>query len=150
VIIGAQHNHFVLRARDEAQHRALVVSHKLGPVSAPSIVIPLMAAARQRGIEARVFYGKTRRPMSSRAEGQLTGRAEEGGVVLNAIQSPRLHAKVLAWDDDAIAVSSLNWLSADPTEIGSLNEIGIWIKAPGAAKTMIDDFERALSLTGAK
>lgn len=144
LVIGAQHSHFVLRARDEAQHRVLVVSHKLGPVSSPSIVVPLMAAARQRGIEPRVFYGKTRRPMNRRAEAQLTAHAKEGGVTLNAVEEPRLHAKALAWDDDTIVVSSMNWLSADPTEIESVNEIGVWITAPGAAKTVCEDLDKAL------
>lgn len=144
VIIGAHHNDFVLRARDEAQTRALVVSHKLGPVSGPSIVTPLIAAVKDRGIKARVLYGRTRKPMSSRAEAELAASAGAAGVALDAVHSPRVHAKVLAWDDDAIAVSSLNWLSADPTEIDSLNEIGVWVQAPCIAKALIDDIDRAL------
>lgn len=148
LIIGAQHNHFVLRARDEARRRAFVASHKLGPVSSPSIVIPLMTAARERGIDVEVFYGKTRRPIRPQSAGKLAAQAAEVGVTLKAIESPRLHAKVLAWDDDNIAISSLNWLSADPTELDSLNEIGVWIESADAARTLIDDFHGALSRTG--
>lgn len=39
----------------------------------------------------------------------------------------------------------VNWLSADPTEVESLNEIGVWINAPRVAKTAIDHFECALA-----
>lgn len=148
VIIGAQHNQFVLRARDEARRRTFVASHKLGPVSSPSIVVPLMTAAKERGIDVEVFYGKTRRPIRPQSARKLAAQAAEVGVALKAIESPRLHAKVLAWDDDAIALSSLNWLSADPTELDSLNEIGVWIEAPDAARTLIDDFHAALSRNG--
>lgn len=148
VVIGAQHNHFVLRARDEAQHRALVLSHKLGPVSGPGILTPLMAAVRQRDINARVFYGAIRKPMNSQAANRLAVDAADIGVALNAIHHPRVHAKVVAWDDDAIAISSLNWLSADATELDSLNEIGIEITAPGAAKAFFDNFEGVLNQNG--
>jgi phosphatidylserine/phosphatidylglycerophosphate/cardiolipin synthase-like enzyme len=59
-------------------------------------------------------------------------RAE--GVELAPVLKPRIHAKVLCWDDDNIVVTSLNWLSADPSAEYLRAEIGIHIQASGIAK----------------
>lgn len=145
VVIGAQHNHFVLQARDEAKSSAFVASHRLGPVSSPSVIVPFTTAAKERGISGQVFYGRTTGAVRAKAEADLASQAIGAGITLTPVKSPRLHAKVLAWDEDCVLISSLNWLSADPTELDSLKEIGIWIQATGVAKTLMDHFHRAVS-----
>ena len=42
---------------------------------------------------------------------------------------PRLHAKVLAWDNDNLAVTSQNWLSADPSDAARRSEIGVFVES---------------------
>ena len=53
---------------------------------------------------------------------------------------PRLHAKLLAWDDDALAITSQNWLSADPSDSAPLRELGLFINAPRVADHLITLF----------
>jgi cardiolipin synthase A/B len=143
IVIGAQHNHFVLRARDEALTRIFVASHRLGPVSGPSVIVPLMVAAEERGIEATVYYCRTVAPLWVKTEEQLVGTAARAGVSVAAVESPRLHAKVLVWDADSILVTSLNWLSADPIELDSLKEIGVWIGSKDVGTVLVDNFASA-------
>jgi cardiolipin synthase A/B len=54
------------------------------------------------------------------------------------IDEPRLHAKILGWDDDFPVVTSQNWLSADPSEANLRREIGIFIHASGIARLAIE------------
>jgi len=68
------------------------------------------------------------------------------GVAIQPVHKPRLHAKVLGWDDDALAISSLNWLSADPPDAEPYREIGVLIEAPRIADNFIRVFENARSI----
>jgi cardiolipin synthase len=61
------------------------------------------------------------------------------------VYTPRLHAKLLAWDDDALAITSQNWLSADPSDNAPLREIGVFINAPKVADQVIRLFQLQLS-----
>lgn len=143
VVIGAQHNHFVLKARDEAKTYAFVTSHRLGTVSSPSVIVPLMAAVEERGIKARIYYCRRTAPIRAKSEAKLVEDAVRGGVFLTPVESPRLHAKVLAWDEDSVLITSLNWLSADPIELDSLKEIGVWIQAKAVARVLVNHFSAA-------
>jgi hypothetical protein len=50
---------------------------------------------------------------------------------------------VLGWDDDALAITSLNWLSADPSDAALYREIGVLVEAPRIADNFIRLFENA-------
>jgi cardiolipin synthase A/B len=64
-------------------------------------------------------------------------------MAIRPIHRPRLHAKVLGWDDDTLAVTSLNWLSADPADAALNREIGVLIEAPKIAENFIRRFDNA-------
>ena len=59
---------------------------------------------------------------------------------ITPVLEPKLHAKLLAWDDDAVVITSQNWLSADPPDDKPRSEIGISIRSPGIARQIIDRF----------
>jgi cardiolipin synthase A/B len=65
------------------------------------------------------------------------------GLAIRPVHRPRLHAKVLGWDDDALGVSSLNWLSADPADSAPYREIGVLIEAPRISDSFLRRFELA-------
>ena len=50
---------------------------------------------------------------------------------------------MLGWDDDALAVSSFNWLSADPPDLAPFREIGVLVEAPRVVEHFIRLFEQA-------
>ncbi|MES2024315.1 MAG: phospholipase D-like domain-containing protein [Pseudomonadota bacterium] len=142
VIGGAQHESYVLRARDEAQERVFAASHRLGPVSVASVLTPLMQSAKTNKVQANVYYGRTTGAVWGSRQDVIVDEAATAGVSVELIKSPRLHAKVLAWDEDSVLITSLNWLSAASGDT-SLKEIGIYIEAKRAAQVVTSNFQGA-------
>lgn len=143
VVSGAQHNQFMLRARDEARKQIYVMSHRLGASATPSVITPMSAAVANNGIQAHIFFSRTTYPVPQRAKGEIIESAASQGVKAEPIQMPRLHAKVLGWDNDCVVITSLNWLSADPMSSSDPKEVGIWIQAPGIARQLLTHFQSA-------
>lgn len=139
LVLGPQHAHFARVARDNARHRIFVTSHKIGAAARPSVLVPALAAVRENGVEARMFYGLEG---PSEISNELF-IAENVGLLPSPVLSPRLHAKVLAWDDDHALITSQNWLSADPGESNVRREIGLMVESAGVARKLIDHFDAA-------
>lgn len=135
IIAGAQHNELVLRARDEAKNFIILASHRLGVAAGPGILAPLQrAAAESAELSVDVFYCRRTAPVRGTDERRLTQEATSSGVSLKPVHSPRVHAKLLVWDDDNAVITSLNWLSADQTHSSNLGEIGVHLRVPGVGQ----------------
>jgi cardiolipin synthase len=142
LVLGPDHGAMVRRARDELKRRAFVTSHRISSAARPAVVLPLIAAVEKNtDLEARIYYGIP----SGKGEGvraaELTMEAGSSGIRVRPVREPRVHAKLLAWDDDYLVISSQNWLSADPSEANKRKEIGVFINAPNVARNTIDYFE---------
>lgn len=139
LVLGPQHAQFARVARDSARRRMFVTSHKIGSAARPSVILPAITAVRENGIEARVFYGLA-------SEGLADNSGSSNGDPVPSVQpvlTPKLHAKILAWDDDHVLITSQNWLSADPGESNVRREIGLMVNSKGIAKAVIDNFDVA-------
>jgi phosphatidylserine/phosphatidylglycerophosphate/cardiolipin synthase-like enzyme len=137
LVLGPQHAQFARIARDAARRRMFVTSHRIGSAARPSVVLPAITAVRENGIEARVFYGVA-------SEGPVGAWTSPNGHPMPSVQpvlTPKLHAKILAWDDDHVLITSQNWLSADPGESNVRREIGLMVNSKGIAKAVIDNFD---------
>jgi hypothetical protein len=144
LVLGAQHGHFVREARDHAARRIFVTSHRLGTAAKQAVIIPAVAAARDRqGIETQVFFGRPSGQMTGVVAAEMTLDAGKDGVQVRSVHEPRLHAKVLAWDDDSAVITSQNWLSADPGHNSSLQEVGVFLKGGRIADNIITTFLNA-------
>jgi cardiolipin synthase A/B len=78
------------------------------------VIIPALSPAKSTQVKAELYYGRPTEVLSGvDAAGLAMGFARQG-VGIKPIYQRRLHAEVLAWDDDSLAVTSQNWLSADP------------------------------------
>jgi phosphatidylserine/phosphatidylglycerophosphate/cardiolipin synthase-like enzyme/DNA-binding transcriptional ArsR family regulator len=141
IVLGPQHAQFVRMARDRATKRIFVTSHRLGAATRAAIVVPASAAARERGLDVQIYYGTQSGHVSTSMTAKLTSSAGSDGVTLQAMIEPRLHAKILAWDDDNVLITSQNWLSADPGEASFRREIGVLIQCSGVARQTLEDFE---------
>jgi len=139
LVLGPQHAQFVRIARDTARRRMFVASHRIGAAARPSVILPAIAAVRETGIEARVFYGVA----SEGASGTPISPNGHPAPSVQPVLTPKLHAKILAWDDDHVLISSQNWLSADPGESNVRREIGLMVHSKGVAKAVIDNFDAA-------
>ena len=139
LVAGPEHAHFMRLARDKAQSRIFVTSHRLGAASRTVVIPPAIAAAKERGVDVSVYYGIVNPEMRSGAAA-LANAATGAGVVLRPVHEPKLHAKVLAWDDDNLLVTSRNWLSADTGVSSRLKEVGLFVQARGAARLVVEQF----------
>jgi hypothetical protein len=106
-----------------------------------------MVSARENKVQADVFYGRTTGAVWGSRQDLIVDEAAMGGVFVKLIETPRLHAKILAWDDGSVLITSLNWLSAASGD-ASLKEIGIYIESKQAAETVVADFHRARGESG--
>lgn len=143
IVIGSQHGSYILQARDEAKERIFVTSHRLGPISEASVVTPIMTGATTNKVKADVYFGRTTGAMRGEKKDALVEKASCSGVSVELIEAPRLHAKMLAWDDDSVLISSLNWLSAVSADLSTPKEIGVYIHGKNIAKAVIDNFDGA-------
>jgi hypothetical protein len=144
LVLGAQHGHFVRQARDSARKRIFVSSHRLGLAAKQAIIIPAMAAARdRRGVETQVFFGRPTGNLTGEMAAGMTLDVGKAGVQVRSVHEPHLHAKILAWDDDFAVVTSQNWLSSDPGESFPLQEIGVYLKGNRVADNVITTFLNA-------
>lgn len=143
VLIGAHHGKAVLEARDSAKNRIFVASHRLGPVSESAIIAPLKSAVSEGEVVGSVFFGRSTGAVKYKAQERIVADAASGGVAVEIVKSPRLHAKILAWDSDSVVISSLNWLSADPMSYVDPSEVGILLCSPGVADAVVGDFMAA-------
>ncbi len=143
MLYAPDHARLVLEARDRAQKRIFVLSHRIGIAARPVSLLPILAAVKAKDIEAAIYYGRTTGPLSGAHSAELTREFAKEGIAVRPVHRPRLHGKVLGWDDDAIAVTSLNWLSADPADAALNREIGVLVEAPKVAENFIRRFENA-------
>ncbi|MER8743129.1 TrmB family transcriptional regulator [Mesorhizobium sp. M1004] len=133
-------------ARDRYQRRAFVTSHRIGVAGKAVTLYPLIAGTKNKDedhIEVFAYYGRTTGAMSGIEATQIAREYASAGLSLRPVQRPRLHAKVLGWDSNCLAVSSFNWLSVDPSEKKPFNEIGVFIESTRIADTFINAFESA-------
>jgi phospholipase D-like protein len=135
LVLGPEHAAFVRRARDTVQKMFFVTSHRIGAVARPAVIIPAIAALDRRPeVEVQVYYGRPGGKGDGQRAAEMTWEAQAAGVKIRPIREPRVHAKILAWDEDYAVISSQNWLSADPSENKRRREIGVFIHAAGVSR----------------
>jgi cardiolipin synthase A/B len=143
LLFAPDHEKLILQARDRAKKRIYVLSHRIGIAAKPVALLPALSAVKANNVSASFFYGRTTGPLSGADSADLIREFAKEGLAIRPVHRPRIHAKVLGWDDDTLVVSSLNWLSADPADAALYREIGILIEAPRIADHFIRLFENA-------
>lgn len=140
LILGPQHADQVRAARDEASKRIFVTSHRLSNAAHTTVLAPVVAAAKDRDVATEIYYGIKSGPLSGAGLSDIIIEGHKHSVKITPVHEPRLHAKLLAWDDDAAVISSQNWLSTDPPDDKPRSELGLSIRSPGIARQIIDRF----------
>jgi cardiolipin synthase len=140
LVTGPEHGRFVRQARDEAKSRIFVMSHRLGAASKAFILPPAQGAAAIRDLDVKIYYGVVNPEMRNEVS-RLISSAEAAGVRLQHVHEPTIHAKILAWDDDNLLITSRNWLSADSAESNPFGEIGLYVQARSSARLVLDQFD---------
>lgn len=143
LVLAAQHDQIVRAARDGAAVRLFVCSHRWAPAGENLVLAPALAAASQKHVAVSVYFGEASGGLRGEATAEMVRESAKAGVEIRPVRKPRLHAKLLAWDNDAALITSQNLLSADPPDSRPRQEIGVLIRGTGVARTLIDRFEAA-------
>lgn len=143
ILSSADHAKLVLEARDRVERRIFVLSHRLGIAGKPVTLLPTLSAVLAKKVDAKLYYGRTTGVLSGANSAELREEFSKKGVSIEPVHRPRLHAKVLAWDDNFLAVSSQNWLSADPSDAAVDRELGVFVESPSIASHFVKAFEKA-------
>jgi phosphatidylserine/phosphatidylglycerophosphate/cardiolipin synthase-like enzyme len=92
-------------------------------------------AAGRDGVVATVLYTQASGPLRNRHARALAAEAAQNGLRLVQTRKIPLHGKIVAWDDDDLVITSLNWASASVDPDFPWGDIGVHICAPGVADT---------------
>lgn len=137
LLLGPHHEGAIRAASHDADQEFIIATNRLGSTARPGAIM-LAEYAAQRGRRATVFYGRPSGPVDEDDADQLIRDAAAKGVrVVRAPNSPGLHGKFVAWDSNDLLVTSLNWGSAVGDENFPYGEVGVHLKAPGAADHVV-------------
>lgn len=145
LVLGPQHKQFVREARDKAEHDIFVTSHRFSAGGRQAVIVPAITAAEQRGIKSSVYYGTPSGKGAGKAVAENVFEAAKLGMKIMPVHEPRLHAKILAWDNDHVLITSQNFLSADPSDLNIRREIGIYVRSASLARVLKERFQIALN-----
>ncbi|MRX35341.1 phospholipase D-like domain-containing protein [Aminobacter sp. MDW-2] len=143
LLFTGDHAQIPIEARNNFTRRAFVTSHRMGVAGKALTLYPLMAASTEDkvgGMELAAYYGRTTGILTGRDAAMIAREYAAAGLTLRAVERPRLHAKVLGWDSNSLAVTSLNWLSVDPSE-KKFREIGVFVESTRVADMFFDRLE---------
>jgi cardiolipin synthase A/B len=137
VVVGDAHDRLIRTASSSAVRRFVVGSNRLGSTARPGALIQGEVAGGRDGVHATVLYTQTTGPLKNRHARALSEEAQAHGLTLTRTKKIPLHGKFVAWDDDDLIVTSLNWASASADPDFPWGEIGVHIHAAGIASTAL-------------
>ncbi|MES0032468.1 phosphatidylserine synthase [Mesorhizobium sp. M0040] len=142
LILGDHHDVIMRTGSGMAVRKVLAGSNRLGSTARPGFIIQAEAAmARASELDITLLYSIASGPLKKRHARTLAEEAAENGFRLVRLDKPPLHGKFLAWDDDDIAVTSLNWGSARTADDFPQSEIGVHINGSGIATDLMRRIE---------
>ena len=141
LVLGEGHDAMMRQVSGGATTRILVGSNRLGSTARPGVVMQGEAAAERANIDVTLLYSIPSGPLKNRHARKLAEEAAENGVRLIKTGTIPLHGKFIAWDEDNLAITSLNWASASSDPDFPQADIGVHIVHPDIATYAIDLLE---------
>ena len=142
LISGDAHDALLREASGTATKRLVLGCHKLGSTARPGALLQGQVAASRPGMAVSVLYTMVSKPMRNRHARELKAEAAANGFRLVEAGKIPLHGKFLAWDNDDLVVTSMNWASASSEVDFPDAEIGVHITSEGIATAALDQLTR--------
>ncbi|MBD9509919.1 phosphatidylserine synthase [Ensifer sp. ENS10] len=142
LILGDHHDVVMRTGSGMAVRKVLAGSNRLGSTARPGFIIQAEAALeRLSGLDVTLLYTIASGPLRKRHARTLAEEAADNGFRLVRLEKPLLHGKFLSWDDDDVAITSLNWGSSRTPDDFPEAEIGVHINCPGIARDLMQRIE---------
>ena len=128
LLFDRDHYACVTRARDQARTQIDIGCDLFGLAAETSVLVPLARAA-ELGRRVNVRYCRPSRGLTEQGRCPEVTDLLARGIIVQSVS--KLHGKYLLWDNDALALTSFNWLSTvvDGTRVRGA-EIGILATGP--------------------
>ena len=124
----------VTYARDFAKDRISIGCDLFGLSAETSVLVPMEQAAASN-CDVELFYCRPSKLLRDEGRDPEPEKVRARGIEI--AMAANFHAKFLAFDDDAIAVTSFNWMSTVVSGGRSHGaELGVLIEGPGIAKVL--------------
>lgn len=133
LVTGPMHEGLLRHASGQPSKRFLVASDRFGNAAFPNAIIPAEVFAAAGDTTPIVIYGQTSGAVTGEEAAGAAHEAIERGVRILRVPEG-FHAKFLAWGEDNVVVTSLNWGSATPSVDFAEHEIGVHVHASGIAR----------------
>ena len=142
VLYADDHERVLRTAAHEATESFVCCTNKVGAPMVPALFNPAEVAGR-RIEDVRVYFSRYAGPTKRRHVAEHRERLYDL-VDLLGVRDPQLHAKFLAWDRDHIVISSMNWGSQSGLPDNRLDELGLYLRGPDLATSLMEKFEAVL------
>jgi hypothetical protein len=143
VVQDREHLAAVREARDTAKAEILAVCDLLGPAGETSVFVPVRATDRS-SVSVTLIHNKLAKTLSIEERDRTAASLAEIGIQLLSVE--HIHGKFMTWDDDALLITSFNWLATSPDPWKPRGaEIGIVVKGAGLVEHLQTKFRQ---LTG--
>lgn len=142
VLYADDHERLLRAAAHDATQSFVCCTNKVGAPMVPALFNPAEVAGRRLD-DVRVYFSRYAGPIKRRHVVEHRERLHNL-VELLAVRDPQLHAKFLAWDQDHVVISSMNWGSQSGSPGNRLDEIGLYVQGPGLATSLLAKFEALL------
>lgn len=133
IIVGEAHDQMSRAASSAATKLFFIGCHRLGSTARPGALMQGQVAAEKPGVTATILYSQPSGPLKNRHAQTLRDEAATNGVHLVKTGKKPLHGKIVAWGDDDVIVTSLNWASAAADPDFPWADIGVHVHAQGIA-----------------
>ncbi|WP_354064206.1 phospholipase D-like domain-containing protein [Bradyrhizobium sp. RT6a] len=134
LLLDDDHYACVTYARDFAKKRIAIGCDLFGLSAETSVLVPMTEAASDQ-CKVDLFYCRASKLL--RDEGRRPEPDQIKARGMDITVTPNFHAKFLSFDDDAIAVTSFNWMSTVVSGTRARGaEIGILVEGEGVAKLL--------------
>lgn len=137
VVIGDAHDALMRTASGSASERLVIGSNRLGATARPGAIIPGEVAAARPDVRVALLYRSPSGPVKRPDARALAEEAAGRDVRVIRTDPVPLHGKFLAWDDDDVVITSLNWASAAVNPDFPYGEVGVHVRAPRIASDVL-------------
>lgn len=153
LVLKYQHYDYIDLAKKLCKNRLYILSDKLNDVAAR----PIADALKNCDFKKYAYFSKRSENFTPEMEKKFTQNLAASPInislklhdpkhKINGKSPKKNHSKVLAWDNNHILITSLNWLSANASKTSSstdiYHEIGIYVEKRDIAKNFITIFKQ--------
>ncbi len=142
IVAGEDHDQINRTASGTAEKLFFIGCHRLGSTARPGALMQGKVAAARPGVTATILYTQPSGPLKNRHTKALKEEAAANGVNLVKARNIPLHGKIVAWGEDDVIVTSLNWASAAADPDFPWADIGVHVHARGIAALAMTKLEQ--------